>query len=83
MTDPALLGRDLHVVGVGANVPAFFRQHAALHDDLADTMRRARRRRRGRRSAGSGIAGTRLGGEAERRSPAMVELLERHRRIRR
>ena len=27
MTDPALLGRDLHVVGVGAHVPDFFRRN--------------------------------------------------------
>ena len=40
MTDPALAGRDLHVVGAGAQVPAFFRHSETLHDDLVATMRR-------------------------------------------
>jgi uncharacterized protein (DUF58 family) len=81
MTDPALLGRDLHVVGVGANVPAFFRQRDALHDDLTNTMRRRAETTRATLSR-LGIAGTRLAGEATT-IPAMIELLERHRRMRR
>jgi uncharacterized protein (DUF58 family) len=81
MTDPGLLGRDLHVVGVGANVPAFFRRRDNLHEDLTSAMRRradATRATLGR----LGIAGTRLTGEAAT-IPAVIELLERHRRTRR
>jgi uncharacterized protein (DUF58 family) len=81
MTDPALLGHDLHVLGVGANVPPFFRQHAALHDDLTNAMRRRSEATRATLTR-LGIAGTRLGGEATTIT-AMIELLERHRRIRR
>ena len=81
MTDPALLGHDLHVLGVGANVPAFFRQRAALHDDLVGVAQR--RAEATRATLGRlGIAGTRLDGEATT-IPAVIELLERHRRLRR
>ena len=81
MTDPALLGRGLHVVGVGAQVPDFFRHNEALHDDLVATMRR--RAEATRATLGRlGIAATRLTGESSV-VPGMVELLERHRRTRR
>ena len=61
-------------------MPPFFRQHAALHDDLTNTMRR--RAEATATLSRLGIAGTRLGGEATTIT-AMIELLERHRRIRR
>jgi uncharacterized protein (DUF58 family) len=80
MTDPALLGRDLHVVGVGAHVPAYFRRSEALHDDLIATMRR--RANETRATLGRlGIAATRISSESSV-VPGMVELLERHRRTR-
>jgi uncharacterized protein (DUF58 family) len=81
MTDPALAGRDLLVVGAGAHVPDFYRHNAALHDDLVAAARRradVTRMRLGQVA----IAATRVSGEAGV-VPAMVELLERHRRGRR
>ena len=81
MTDPELSGRDLHVVGVGAQVPAFFRQSVMLHDDLVATMRR--RSEATTTALGKlGIAAVRLTGESSV-VPGVVELLERHRRTRR
>jgi uncharacterized protein (DUF58 family) len=81
MTDPALLGRDLHVVGVGAQVPDYFRHNQALHDELVVTMRR--RAAETRATLGRlGIAATRLSGESSV-VHGIVELLERHRRTRR
>jgi uncharacterized protein (DUF58 family) len=81
MTDPGLLGRELHVVGAGARVPDYFRHSVELHTDLLATMRRrsdATRSTLGR----LGIAATRLSGEAAV-VPGVVELLERHRRTKR
>jgi uncharacterized protein (DUF58 family) len=81
MTDSALAGRDLLVVGAGARVPDFYRRNAALHDDLVAAARRradVTRMRLGQ----LGIAATRVSGESGV-VPAMVDLLERHRRGRR
>jgi uncharacterized protein (DUF58 family) len=78
MTDPALIGHELHVVGAGANVPAFFRQRAELHVDLVATMQRRATATRSTLSR-LGIASTRLTGEADV-VVELVELLERHRR---
>ena len=78
MTDPALAGRDLLVVGAGAHVPDFYRRNAALHDDLVATARR--RADVTRVPLGQlGVAATRLSGESGV-VPAMADLLERHRR---
>jgi uncharacterized protein (DUF58 family) len=81
MTDPGLLGRELHVVGAGARVPEYFRHSDELHTDLLAT---ARRRSDATRSVLGrlGIAATRLSGEAAV-VPGVVELLERHRRTKR
>jgi uncharacterized protein (DUF58 family) len=81
LTDPALAGRDLLVVGAGARVPAFYRRHPALHDDLVATAQRCADATRARLGQ-LGIAATRVSGEASV-VPAMVDLLERHRRGRR
>jgi hypothetical protein len=81
MTEPALLGRDLHVVGAGAQVPDYLRRSATLHDDLVGAMHR--RAETTRATLGRlGIPATRLGGESTA-VPAVLELLERHRRTRR
>jgi hypothetical protein len=81
MTDPSLAGRDLLVVGAGAHVPDFYRRNSTLHADLvAATRRRADATRT--RLGQLGIAATRVSGEAGV-VPAMVDLLERHRRGRR
>jgi uncharacterized protein (DUF58 family) len=81
MTEPALLGRDLHVVGLGAQVPEYLRRSETLHHDLLAT---GRRRAEATRTTLSrlGIAATRLSGESSV-VPGVVELLERHRRTRR
>ena len=81
MTEPALLGRDLHVVGLGAQVPEYLRRNETLHHDLLAT---GRRRAEATRTTLSrlGIAATRLSGESSV-VPGVVELLERHRRTRR
>jgi hypothetical protein len=81
MTDPALAGRDLLVVGAGARVPDFYRRDASLHADLVAA---ARTRAEDTRSllGQLGIASTRVSGEAGV-VPAIVDLLERHRRGRR
>jgi predicted DNA repair protein MutK len=81
MTDPALLGRHLHVVGAGAQVPNFFRHNRQLHEDLGATMRRRAEATRSTLSR-LGIAATRLSGESGV-VPGVVELLERHRRTKR
>ncbi len=81
MTDPALTGRDLVVVGSGAHVPDFYRRNAALHDDLVAAARRRADDTR-KRLGQLGIASTRVSGEYDV-VPAMVDLLERHRRGRR
>jgi uncharacterized protein (DUF58 family) len=81
MTDPALLGRHLHVVGAGAQVPNFFRHNRQLHEDLGVTMRRRAEATRSTLSR-LGIAATRLSGESGV-VPGVVELLERHRRTKR
>ena len=81
MTDPALLGRQLHVVGAGARVPAYYRRHATLHDDLVATMRRRATDTRATLSR-LGIAAVRLSAESSV-VPSVVELFERHRRSRR
>ena len=81
MTDPALAGRQLHVVGAGARVPAFFRRHATLHDDLVATMRRRADDTRATLSR-LGIAAIRLSGESSV-VPGVFALFERHRRSRR
>jgi uncharacterized protein (DUF58 family) len=79
MTDPALLGRALRVIGAGARVPEYFRGRERLHEDL---VRSARQRAESTRAALGrlGIAGTQLAGESTV-IPAVVELLERHRRV--
>ena len=81
MTDPALAGRPLQVVGAGARVPAFFRHDATLHDDLVATMRRRADETRATLSR-LGIAAIRLSGEPSV-VPGVFELFERHRRSRR
>jgi uncharacterized protein (DUF58 family) len=81
LCDPALAGRDLVVIGAGVHVPDFYRRNAALHDDLVAAARRradGTRMRLGR----LGISATRVSGESGV-MPAMVDLLERHRRGRR
>jgi uncharacterized protein (DUF58 family) len=80
MTDPALLGRDLHVVGAGAQVPEYLRRSATLHEDLVGAMHRRAETTRAALSR-LGVPATRLGGEATV-IPAMIELLERHKRTR-
>jgi hypothetical protein len=78
MTDPALAGRDLLVIGAGAHVPDFYRRNAALHDDLEVAARRRATTTRARLGQ-LGIAATRVSGETDV-VPAMVDLFERHRR---
>ena len=77
MTDPALLERDLRVVGSGGHVPAFFRNRGLLHDDLVAL---GRRRAAATRSTLNrlGIVGTRLSGDVDV-VPAVYELLDRQR----
>ena len=77
MTDPALHGRPLHVLGASAHVPAFFRKNTKLHDDLVELGRRRASDTRATLNR-LGISGTRLSGEADV-VPTLYELLERQR----
>ena len=77
MTDPALHGRPLHVLGASAHVPAFFRNNTKLHDDLVELGRRRASDTRATLNR-LGISGTRLSGEADV-VPTLYELLERQR----
>ena len=77
MTDPALHGRPLQVLGAAAHVPAFFRDNAELHDDLVELGRRRATETRATLNR-LGIVGTRLSGEADI-VPTLYELLERQR----
>ena len=77
MTDPALIDRQLRVIGSGGHVPAFFRDRSSLHDDLTDLgIRRAAATRS--TLTRLGIVGTRLSGESDV-VPALYELLDRQR----
>jgi uncharacterized protein (DUF58 family) len=77
MTEPALANTELRAVGTTATVPAYFRAHRGLHDDLRTT---AERRQRSTQAAlaRAGVASVRLAGEATVVA-AIVELLERQR----
>lgn len=78
MTEPALLQRQLHVIGVGAHVPSFFRRRQSLHADLLDvTQRRALANRAELNRLG--IVGTRFSSESGVLAN-VVELLARQRR---
>ena len=81
MTDPALHGRPLRVLGAEAHIPAFFRDNVTLHDDLVELGRRRAVQTRMTLTR-LGIVGTRLSGEADI-VPTMYELLERQRHRRR
>jgi uncharacterized protein (DUF58 family) len=78
MTDPTLLERQLHVIGVGAHVPSFFRRRESLHADLLDVMQRRALASRATLNR-LGIVSTRFSGESDV-LPAVVELLARQRR---
>jgi uncharacterized protein (DUF58 family) len=77
MTEPALAGSALRVVGTTSTVPAFFRTGTELHEDLlalADERQRATQARLAR----VGVASTRLA-EEETVVASIVRLLERQR----
>jgi uncharacterized protein (DUF58 family) len=77
MTEPALAGETLRVVGTPVTIPPFFRADAALHDDL-DSL--AARRQQARQAVLDrvGVSSARLAGERTVVA-SIVELLERQR----
>jgi uncharacterized protein (DUF58 family) len=77
MTEPALAGTTLRVVGTTATIPAFFRADRELHDDLG-ALARQRQRTTQAVLARAGVASTRLSGEATVLR-TIIELLERQR----
>jgi uncharacterized protein (DUF58 family) len=77
MTEPALAGATLRVVGTTTTIPAFFRADAALHDDLG-ALAQQRQRTNQVRLARAGVASTRLAAEATVLR-SIVDLLERQR----
>jgi len=79
MTDPALAGRELSVVGTGATVPPFFRAGPALHADLL-ARQESRTAETARLLARVGVAATRLV-DLDSVPGAVIELLGRQRRL--
>jgi hypothetical protein len=77
MTEPALAGATLRVVGTTTTIPAFFRADAALHDDLG-ALAQQRQRTNQVLLARAGVASTRLAAEATVLR-SIVDLLERQR----
>jgi uncharacterized protein (DUF58 family) len=77
LTEPALAGRAMRVVGGTATIAPFFRASAALHDDLA-ALGEARDRSARTTLGGLGVAATRLTG-ASAVVGQVTELLVRQR----
>jgi uncharacterized protein (DUF58 family) len=77
ITEPRLAGAELRAVGTSAIVPAYFRAHSGLHDDLGVL---AQRRERATQAvlATAGVASVRLNGEATVVA-SILDLLERQR----
>jgi uncharacterized protein (DUF58 family) len=77
MTEPALADVELRGVGTTALVPAFFRTHRGLHDDLR-SIAEQRERSTQAALARAGVASVRVAGEATVVA-SIVDLLERQR----